>query len=211
MFRLARFALSPKGCQIKLVTVIGGGTMGPQIAQAAATHGCKVTMVDINEKLLKKSHKEIHKITKKMAKRKFKEDRSKGIEYMHEIMDKVFTDTSILNSIHDSDLVIEAITENLEAKQDLFNMIHELDICGEDCVYVSNTSSLCIKEISDAIDDDKKERFAGLKFYNPVALTPNVEVITIEDQTSEDTKMKLTNFCQRLEKHPIYKTTGDDE
>merc|ERR1712226_115815 len=188
-----------------------GGTMGPQIAQAAATHGCKVTMVDINEKVLKKSHKEIHKITKKIAKRKFKGDRSSGIKYMHEIMDKVFTDTSILNSIHESDLVIEAITENLEAKQDLFNMIHDLDIYNEDCVYVSNTSSLCIKQISDNIDEDKKSRFAGLKFYNPVALTPNIEVICIKDQTCEDTKMKLENFGARLHKHVVTKIVDGEK
>jgi 3-hydroxybutyryl-CoA dehydrogenase len=102
------------------------------------------------------------------------------------------------------DLVIEAITENLIAKRNLFRMVCRIQ--GNDCLLVSNSSSLLPSDF--LLDGCRKERFAGLHFFFPVSLKSSVELIT-GPSTSDETKERLYNFLIQTGKRPFCQDESD--
>ena len=149
------------------VGIIGAGAMGSGIAQVAAQNGHAVFIIDNHRVALEKAKKGHEKIMARLVeKEKITEDEAKAILKRIEYH-------SSLDHLEHADLVIEAIIENLEIKKNLFKNLEE--ICSDDCILASNTSSLSIASIASAVE--KSERVLGIHFFNPAPLMPLVEII----------------------------------
>jgi len=136
------------------------------------------------------------------VKKKFESDAAGGTKYISETMGRIKTTTDIREGVKSSDLVIEAIIENITTKKELFSKI---DIMAPShTIFVSNTSSLPIKEM--ALATKRSDKFGGLHFFNPVPMMKLVEVVRIPS-TSDDTHQSLLNFSTKLGKKPV--TTKD--
>ncbi|KAL3996572.1 Rho guanine nucleotide exchange factor 40 [Sarotherodon galilaeus] len=183
---------------IKNVTIIGGGQMGAGIAQVAASTGHSVTLVDTSDDILKKSIKMIEGSLKRVVKKKFSDKPEAGEEFIKKVVQKVSTSTDAESAVQGSDLVVEAIVENLKIKQDLFSRLDKL--APPHTIFASNTSSLSICDI--ASSTNRQDRFGGLHFFNPVAMMKLVEVIGTP-ATSQDTLDSLLDFSKVLGKTPV--------
>lgn len=180
---------------IKHVTVVGGGLMGSGIAQVAAQTNHDVVLVDINEKILEKSKQAIEKNLSRVAKKQFKDDTSKSSEFLKNAMGHLKFSTDLSNEIKNTDLVVEAIVENISAKHKLFSAIDEL--APPHTIFSSNTSSLPIAEIASVTK--RKDRFGGIHFFNPVPVMKLLEVIRTDD-TSEETYQALMSWGKAVGK-----------
>uniref|UniRef100_A0ABK0LJQ8 3-hydroxyacyl-CoA dehydrogenase n=1 Tax=Rattus norvegicus TaxID=10116 RepID=A0ABK0LJQ8_RAT len=156
---------------IKHVTVIGGGLMGAGIAQVAAATGHTVVLVDQTEDILAKSKKGIEESLKRMAKKKFTENPKAADEFVEKTLSSLSTSTDAASVVHSTDLVVEAIVENLKLKNELFQRLDKF--AAEHTIFASNTSSLQITNIANATT--RQDRFAGLHFFNPVPMMKLVE------------------------------------
>lgn len=183
---------------IKHVTVIGGGLMGAGIAQVAAATGHTVVLVDQTEDILAKSKKGIEESLKRMAKKKFTENPKAADEFVEKTLSSLSTSTDAASVVHSTDLVVEAIVENLKLKNELFQRLDKF--AAEHTIFASNTSSLQITDIANATT--RQDRFAGLHFFNPVPMMRLVEVIKTP-MTSQKTFESLVDFCKTLGKHPV--------
>ncbi len=171
------------------IAIIGSGTMGSGIAQVAATFGCAVKIFDTNQEALSKSRLNLENTLSKLVEKdkinaSEKEAISNNITYVNE-----------LKSLSDSDLVIEAIIENLEVKRKLFSDLEK--IVSEKTILASNTSSLSIASI--AASCKKSERVIGIHFFNPAPLMQLVEVIPAV-QTSEEVLQKAIEIISNWNK-----------
>ncbi|XP_072318442.1 hydroxyacyl-coenzyme A dehydrogenase, mitochondrial [Eucyclogobius newberryi] len=183
---------------IKHVTIIGGGQMGAGIAQVAASTGHTVTLVDTSEDVLKKSVKGIAGSLKRVVKKKYADKPEAGEEFIQKVLKNIDTSSDAKAAIQGTDLVLEAIVENLKVKQDLFSALDK--VAPEHTLFASNTSSLPITDI--ASSTARLDRFGGLHFFNPVPMMKLVEVIATSS-TSQDTFDSLLNFSKALGKTPV--------
>lgn len=177
---------------ISTVGVVGCGLMGSGIAEIAAKSGFAVKVREVNADALAAGEKRIRKsMDRAVAKEKLSaEDRDAAWAR--------FTFTTEVSDLADCDLVIEAIVEELEAKNELFVALDEL--CGENTIFASNTSSLTITDMAAATQ--RADRFVGLHFFNPVPVMKLVEVVrTIA--TSDETFDRAFAFAKALGKVPI--------
>lgn len=177
---------------IEKVGVVGCGLMGSGIAEVAATRGFPVVVREIDQAAVDRGRARIEKsLERAVSKEKLsEEDRDAALGRL--------TFTTEVSDLASSDLVMEAIVEDLEVKNDLFR---ELDrICGERTIFASNTSSLTITDMAAATD--RPDRFIGLHFFNPVPVMKLVEVVrTIA--TSDETFDRAFDFSRKLGKAPI--------
>lgn len=153
--------------RIKNLAVIGAGTMGIGIAEVAASCNQQVKVYDLNNAFANQAKKT-------MAKRlESRVQRGKiTAEFRQNILDNIEI-VADLNDLSSCDLVIEAIVENLEIKQNLFKQLQ--DICRQDTLFASNTSSISITAIASVLD--KPENMIGLHFFNPAPVMKLVEVV----------------------------------
>ena len=149
------------------IGVVGAGAMGSGIAQVAAQAGHRVFLFDSNKQAVDNAISKIEVSLNTLA-QKGKISEADSINIFKNI-----TGVYDLQSFKNCGLVIEAIIEKLEIKQELFKAIES--IVDENCVLASNTSSLSIAAISSACI--KKERFLGIHFFNPATIMPLVEII----------------------------------
>ena len=161
------------------VGIIGSGTMGSGIAQVAATAGCQVNLFDANRAVLEKSKASLEKILIRLIE-KGRIDTSEKNRIQSNIS---YVDS--LEELSNSDLIIEAIIENLEIKKKVFSELETL--VSDDCIIASNTSSLSIASIAASLKNPK--RCVGIHFFNPAPLMKLVEVIPAI-QTSYETLEK---------------------
>ena len=178
--------------QIEKVGVVGCGLMGSGIAEIAAKAGFDVVVREVNDDFLQKGRGRIEKsMDRAVAKEKLSaEDRDAAVARL-----SYTTDVADLASC---DIVIEAIVEELEAKNELFVALDE--ICGDGTIFASNTSSLTITDMAAATQ--RPDRFVGLHFFNPVPVMKLVEVVrTIA--TSEETFDRAFAFAKAVGKVPI--------
>ncbi|XP_046969790.1 probable 3-hydroxyacyl-CoA dehydrogenase B0272.3 isoform X2 [Vanessa cardui] len=166
---------------IKTVTVVGGGLMGSGIAQVAAQAGQNVTIIDLKPELLEKAQKSIQNNLNRVARKAYKDDPAKIEAFVKEASDRIKVSTKVEDGVN-VDLIVEAIVERLDVKQELFNKLDQL--CPEHTILASNTSSISINEIGAGIK--RKDRFGGLHFFNPVPVMRLLEVIK-GDHISEET------------------------
>lgn len=171
------------------VSVIGAGTMGMGIAQIAATKGHKVCLYDNYDGAIENANKKIKKILNRLVEKKRITDLEKK-----EIINRIHFSTK-LDEIQKSNIVIEAIIENIKIKKDIFSKIEE--IVDKDCILASNTSSLSIASIASACEH--AERVIGIHFFNPAPLMPLVEIIPAI-QTSKNTLIEAKKIIDGWEK-----------
>lgn len=177
---------------IKTVGVLGCGLMGSGIAQVCAAAGYKTIVREVEEGFLKKGMGRIEKfLADGVAKGKVTaEAQAKTLGNL--------SGTTKFDDLEPCDLIIEAIIENVDDKTRSFAALDA--IVGDQAIFCSNTSSLCIMEL--AARTKRADRFAGLHFFNPVPLMKLVEVIRALT-TSDETYQTVFAFAQSLGKEPI--------
>ncbi|MEW5796345.1 MAG: 3-hydroxybutyryl-CoA dehydrogenase [Candidatus Zixiibacteriota bacterium] len=177
---------------IKKVTVIGSGTMGNGIAQVFAQNGYPVHLIDIDKTFLEKAMATMSGSMDRQIKKGVITDTDKQAA-----LARIETSTD-LRSARDSQLVIEAITESLQVKLDLFKKL--ADICSPDMILASNTSSLPITQL--AATTHNPANFIGMHFMNPVPMMKLVELIR-GIATSDHTCHVAVALAKRLGKVPV--------
>ena len=175
--------------QSLIVAVIGSGTMGSGIAKVAATAGCGVKLFDLNQEALSKSKSALEVTLSKLVE-KGKMDSTEKNRIQSNI-----SYVSTMKELADSDLVIEAIVENLEVKRKVFSELEEL--VSKDTILASNTSSLSIASI--AASCKTPNRVIGIHFFNPAPLMQLVEVIPAV-QTSNEVLEKAVQIISNWKK-----------
>jgi 3-hydroxybutyryl-CoA dehydrogenase len=178
--------------EVRKVGVVGCGLMGSGIAQVAAMAGCPTVVREVSEELLKKGVSSIEKsLAKLMEKGQLSpEQRAQTLGRLKPTIE--------LDDFADCDLVIEAVTENLELKRKTFA---ELDaIVKPEAIFASNTSSLSITEMMTATR--RAPRFLGLHFFNPVPLMKLVEVVQTVVTDLAVVKIGL-DYARKVGKTPI--------
>ncbi len=171
------------------IAVIGSGTMGSGIAQVAATAGCIVKLFDLNQEALSKSKNALEVSLSKLVEKE-KIDSAEKSRIQSNI-----SYVSSMKELADSDLVIEAIVENLEVKRKVFSELEEL--VSKDTILASNTSSLSIASI--AASCKTPDRVIGIHFFNPAPLMQLVEVIPAV-QTSNEVLEKVVQIISDWKK-----------
>lgn len=180
---------------IKNISVIGAGTMGHGIANAFAMYGYKVSVYDRN----KKNHENVIDEIKSELELMTEENYIKGERIESTLSNiKIFSDLE--EAIKDSDYVIEAISENLELKQELFNQLDK--ICPIHTILSSNTSSLSLSEITKNISSERKKRVMICHWYNPAHLMPIIE-LSYFGNMSEDIFSEVYALYAGIEKQPV--------
>lgn len=174
------------------ICVIGAGTMGTGIAQVFAESGYDVVLKVNREKYLEKTQMDISKNLDRNVKRGRMTEEEKDL-----VLGRIIS-TLDLELVKDCDLVIEAATENMERKKDLFR---EMDkVCKPEAIFATNTSSLSITDIASVTN--RPDRFIGMHFFNPVPVMKLVEVIK-GLATSEETKDAIIELTKVIGKTPV--------
>ncbi len=180
--------LGGKDHGVRKVHVIGAGVMGGDIAAWCALRGFEVTLQDRELKFVQPALDRAAKLFEKKVK-----DPAKRADTAARLKADVEG-----AGVADADLVIEAIFENLEAKQALFAKVEETLKPG--ALLVSNTSSIALEKLREGRRDPS--RFAGLHYFNPVALMPLVEIVR-HDRLDPETERRLAAFCKAIDKLPV--------
>lgn len=178
---------------MKNITVIGSGTMGNGIAHTFAQHGFKVSLVDVSEDALKKAITTITNNLDRQLKKGTIDEQAKV-----DTLNNIATYTDLKTAALDADLVIEAATENRDIKLNLFKQLS--DICGDDTILASNTSSISITQIASVTKNPGN--VIGMHFMNPVPLMKLVEVIR-GYATTDAVTQKIMQLAQQLDKAPV--------
>lgn len=182
---------------MKVVGVIGAGTMGIGIAQVAVQNNKQVIVIEANEEVLNKSKINLFKTFEKLVeKQKLTKEQ---VDFYRDTM--IFT--TDYRSLKDADLVIEAIVEKLDVKHSVFKNLEE--IVSEKCILASNTSSLSIASISSILKNPS--RFLGIHFFNPAPLMALVEVIPSVQTSLEVTELAKNEILSWNKKAVLVKDT----
>ncbi|MDF2675477.1 MAG: hbd [Clostridiales bacterium] len=174
------------------VCVVGAGTMGAGIAQVFAAKGCNVVLCDVKEEFVDKGYNIINKgLSRLVEKGKMDQAIKDGI------MGKI-QKTIRIEDAKDSDLVVEAIIENMNVKKELFKNLD--GVCKAETILASNTSSLSITEIAAATM--RPDRVIGMHFFNPAPVMKLIEIIR-GIATSDDTFDKIKEMSALIGKDPV--------
>lgn len=162
---------------IKTVGVVGCGLMGSGIAQISAQAGMKVVVREVDQKGLEGGKAKVDRFLSTAV-----EKGKLAAEEKAAILGRISWTTQVPD-LKDCDLVVEAITENMKAKRELFA---ELDkVCPAHTIFASNTSSLAVGDMAVATQGARRARFVGLHFFNPVPLMKLVEVVRTLETSDE--------------------------
>ena len=178
---------------MKNIAVIGAGTMGNGIAHTFAQKGFTVKLIDISEKSLDKGMATIAGNLDRMV--------AKGTLTQEEkiaTIGNIITYTDIKDGVAGADLVVEAATENVTLKLDIFKKLNEY--CEADTILSTNTSSISITQIGAVVNNP--ERVIGMHFMNPVPIMKLVEIIRGYNTSDEVTK-KIMEMSVKLGKTPV--------
>lgn len=177
---------------METIGIIGTGTMGCGIVQVFLQHGYKVVINDLNEPLIKNGIGTVNKSFDRML-----EKGKITLETKKDMLEKLIPSNEIDN-FKQCSLVIEAVSENMENKKNIFTKLDE--ICESGTILASNTSSLSITEISNATK--RPEKVIGMHFFNPAPVIQLVEIIR-GLKTSTETFEKVISYVSTLGKTPI--------
>jgi 3-hydroxybutyryl-CoA dehydrogenase len=174
---------------VKKIAVIGAGLMGSGIAEVAGKNGIEVAFVEVSDEKVQKQTGRIEKsITKAVEKGKLQEDEGQAA------IERI-AGTTDYSAAADADLVIEAVTEDLDTKLDVFRKLDE--ITRDDVVLASNTSSLPIGKM--AAVTKRPDKVLGMHFFNPVPVMKLLELVR-GLQTSDETLEFARGMGERLGK-----------
>ena len=178
--------------EIKLIGVLGAGSMGNGIAQVAAQAGYQVIMRDIEDRFVENGLKAIDKfLAKSVEKGKMAEDQKKAI------IGRI-KGTTKMEDLKGVDFVIEAVFEDLNLKREVFKALD--GVTRPDVLLTTNTSSMSVTEI--AMATKRQEKVAGMHFFNPAPLMKLVEVIRAF-HTSDETVRVVMDMAKRMGKEPV--------
>ena len=178
---------------MKLIGVIGAGTMGNGIAHVFAQSGYSVRLIDLSEAALEKALATISKnLDRMVAKEKISETDKTNT------LNKIETFTDMSSAVKGLDLVVEAATENMDIKLKIFSQLDEL--CDEHTILGSNTSSISITKIASATQ--RADKVIGMHFMNPVPVMKLVEVIR-GYTTSDEVTNTIIEVSKSLNKVPV--------
>lgn len=163
--------------------------------KVTAQSGTNVTIVEVNQEALKKAEASIQTSIQRVAKKMFKDNPAEGEKFIKDSLSKVNVSMDLKDTVSKTDLVIEAIVENMDAKHKLFSQIDS--IAPKETIFASNTSSLPIAEIASVTN--RKDRFGGLHFFNPVPVMKLLEVIRTPE-TSEETYQTMMEWGKSVGK-----------
>ena len=178
---------------MKKIAVIGAGTMGNGIAQTFAQSGYKVSLIDVSDHSLKRGMITIEKNLDRMLKREKISEADKQTT-----LDKITTYKSMNNGVSGVDLVVEAATENMDIKLKIFSQLDE--VCGENVILASNTSSISITKIASV--SNRPDMVIGMHFMNPVPVMKLVEIIR-GYATSDEVTNQIMQLSRDLKKSPV--------
>jgi len=183
--------------EIHKIMVVGAGKMGRGIAQVAAYSGIKVLLNDVSPDLVRKALAAVEKSVNK---------RIEDGKMLEEEKRRIFANIAVapdLAQAAEADFLIEAITENLQLKQDLFGKMN--GICRHEVIFASNTSCLSIDAL--ARSSGRADRFIGMHFFNPVPAMELVEIIRgtlTSDRTCETTRALAERMGKQTVLAPNY-------
>jgi 3-hydroxybutyryl-CoA dehydrogenase len=178
---------------VERVTVLGAGTMGHGIAQVAAMAGAATVLYDPDEDALEGGVARIRaNLDRGVALGKVDDDDAHGA------LNRIRAAHQLANAVGEADLVVEAVPESLELKHELFRAADAA--APTEAILASNTSSLSIDRIADAVGDPG--RVLGLHFFNPVHVMKLVELVW-GPRTSDATRERGMAFIRQLGKEPV--------
>jgi 3-hydroxybutyryl-CoA dehydrogenase len=178
--------------EIKVISIIGGGTMGNGIAHVFAAKGYLVNLVEMSTELAEKAVINISKNMDRQVKKSIITEDEKTAA-----LGKISKISGVENTPSNSDLIIEAIYEDKTAKLNIFKTLQPL--IKPECIFASNTSSISITELSVSCRPDK---FIGMHFMNPVPMMKLVEIIR-GFSTSDETFSVIKSLAEKLDKTPV--------
>lgn len=178
---------------MKIIAVIGAGTMGNGIAHTFAQSGFTVKLIDVSEKYLENGMMTIAKnLDRMVAKETISEDDK------IKTINNIITYTDINDGVVGVDLVVEAATENVALKLQIFKQLNE--VCSHNTILATNTSSISITQIGSVVAHP--ERVIGMHFMNPVPIMKLVEIIRGYNTSDEVTKI-IMELSLKLNKTPV--------
>ena len=176
----------------EIIGVIGAGTMGNGIAQVAARAGYQVVLRDVKEEFLQRGMTTIDRsLQRDVDKERLKEEEKRAI------IGRIRTTTE-MDALSNTSLVIEAVTENLEVKTEVFRALDKLT--GPETILASNTSSISITKLGAATR--RPDKVIGMHFMNPVPVMKLVEIIR-GIATSDETYNRVRALTEELGKTPL--------
>ena len=178
---------------MRKIAVIGAGTMGNGIAHTFAQSGYEVSLIDVSADSLERGMNTIEKNLDRMLKREKISEADKQTT-----LDKITTYTSMNGGVSGVDLVVEAATENMDIKLKIFSQLDE--VCGENVILASNTSSISITKIASVTN--RPDKVIGMHFMNPVPVMKLVEIIR-GYATSDDVTDQIMQLSRDLKKSPV--------
>ncbi len=178
---------------MKNIAVIGAGTMGNGIAHVFAQFGYNVNLIDISDKALEKGISKISKNLDRQVSKEIITDEDKI-----QILGRINTITDLGKGVSNSDLVVEAATENIDLKLKIFRQIDEN--APEGCILSTNTSSISITKIASVTS--RPDKVIGMHFMNPVPVMKLVEIIR-GYATSDDVTQTIMEVSKSLKKVPV--------
>ena len=174
------------------IGIIGSGTMGNGIAHVFSLYSHKVILVDVNEKILNNA---LETITKNLKRQSIKGRITQS--EVNSAIANIEISTNI-EKMHCCDLIIEAVKEDYNIKSKIFKKLDA--ICNKETIFASNTSSISIDYLSSKLN--RKDKFIGMHFMNPVPIMKLIEVIKGEE-TSLDTINFIKDLSESIDKIPI--------
>ncbi len=175
---------------IEKILVVGAGQMGSGIAQIAAQAGLAVHLADVDQEMVEHGLQMIEKnLSRSVEKERISQDE------MDETMERIESGTEYAS---DADLAIEAVTETLEVKTEVFRALDEQ--LGDEAILASNTSSISVTKLGG--NTGRPDRFIGMHFFNPVPVMQLVEIIR-GIETSDETYETVHELTERLGKEPV--------
>ena len=177
---------------MKIVGVIGTGTMGCGIAQVASQARCEVIFQNRKEESVAKGMDRIRKSVEKLvAKNKLTDAQAEGVlERIRGVVP--------LEELKGCDIVLESAPEDFETKREILERLD--DIVGEDCIIATNTSSLSVTRLASLVS--RPGHFVGMHFFNPVPAMKLVEIVA-GLRTNDSTLTAVRDFAEKLGKNPI--------
>ena len=178
--------------KISNIGIVGAGTMGSGISQVAALTGYDIVMQDVSKEATNRGLGTINKSLQRLV------DREKITADAKDAAIRKISTTTNLSDLADCDLVIEAATENMALKLDLFEEIDK--VSGPETIIASNTSSLSLTKLASV--SNRPDKVIGMHFFNPVPMMALVEIIRAL-QTSDDTFTRVDELTRELGKIPV--------
>lgn len=180
---------------MKNIAVIGAGTMGNGIAHVFAQSGFSVKLIDVSEKALEKGINTIAaNLDRMVAKGSITE------EEKHKTIGNIITYTDIEDGVVNTDLVVEAATENVDLKLKIFRDLDKY--CSADTILATNTSSISITQIAAVTAPARQDKVIGMHFMNPVPIMKLVEIIRGYN-TSDAVTKTIMEMSEKLGKIPV--------